>query len=160
MPRLPKKKTQVLAEKKAYGETLGKLKAEEHFIKTQKGFWREIRETFKTMMKNVNPVDMIAVAGMTLMVKKAIDSSEDLRGKVKSLIEKGEWWRGFVGVIGFAIPMKPIEEKKYEGLFPDWMDWIIAFTIAYIIVKHGGALFGMFEKGTMTLTSVITALLG
>lgn len=156
MPRLPKKKTRVLAEKKAFGETIGKLKAEEHFAKTKKGKIRDIKTILKKLVSNINPVDAIAIMGMTVLVKCTIDKSEDLRGKLHGL--RIEY---FPMIWSWSKPiweqLEPIEQ--YEGYAPDWMDWIISFSIAYIIIKHGGALFGMFEKGTLALTQIIGLLL-
>lgn len=154
MPRLPKKKTKVLAEKKAFGETLGKLKAEEHFAKTKKGQIRAVKTILRDMLKNVNPVDSIAIIGTTVLVKMTIDKSEELRGKLKGLrLEHFPMIFSLTEPIWEQLKQK---EKNYEGYFPDWTDWLISFAIAYVIVKHGGALFTALGSGMQGLTSIIT----
>ena len=94
------------------------------------------------------------------MIKQAIDGSEELRAKLKTLgglYSEFETPFGKMTIMkwfGEALGLKKIEQV-YEGLFPDWFDWLIAFAIAYVIVKHGGALFTMLGEGAKSLTSII-----
>ena len=41
-----------------------------------------------------------------------------------------------------------------------WSNWLFAFFVAYIIVEHGGEIFGMMIDGGKGLGSMVTALVG
>jgi len=110
MPRLPKKKTRILAEKKAYGETLGKLKAEAHFYKTKKGFWFKIKQIFSDMVRNVNWGETGAVlAGAWIIYSTWIpDVVADIIGVERSQI------------------------KNEVALFG------LSYFVSYVLIKHFG----------------------
>jgi hypothetical protein len=164
MGKLPKKKTQVLAEKHAYGETLGRLKAETHFKNTQKGWWKSIREHVGKLIDNMDPLDLTAVLAGTIIVKMVIDDMEanpsGLLATVKrsgfkliGLNEPSEaqfmkehpdyaklWYGAGLGELAKKLP---VSFYSSEGFFPDWADWLIAFFISYLFVKHGGQIIGL-----------------
>ena len=51
------------------------------------------------------------------------------------------------------------EAPPYEGFFPDWVDWLIAFTIAYILIEHAGSIIGLLGDSTSGLTKLVMLLI-
>lgn len=150
------------------GLTVARKKAELKFKKSSKGLELSLREHVGKAIDRLDPLDTAAVFGVTLIVKNLIDKSEELRGALIPITRGREWTINVFGsaikgtaLFPFSLLLPASEaEKGYEGMFPDWMDWIIAFAIAYVIVKHGGQLLGLMKEGTGTLTTVIGALMG
>jgi hypothetical protein len=112
-------------------------------------------------------MELIAVIGMTFLVKHLIDASEDLRHKLDTL---GGLYGEFLTpigktkmltVLGRALGYTEVTPAQFEGMFPDWMDWLISFTIAYIIVKHGGQILGLASNamGALQNLSLIIGML-
>jgi hypothetical protein len=166
MPRLPKRKTEKLAFHKALGETLGKLQAEYRFKHTKKGWLKSIRDHIGKWIDNLNPLELAATIGLTIIIKTLIDKSEEIRGWLETTGGLYAEFETFLGrqtllkPIGQALGLKEIEKGSFEGVFPDWMDWLIAFTLAYIIIKHGGQLLGFMKEGSANLLLIVKALLG
>jgi hypothetical protein len=125
-----------------------------------------LREHIGKLIDNSDPLEIGAVIGLTIIVKLTIDKTEEIRGW---LATTGGLYTEFETIIGKqtlltwlgnALGLKPVETEKYEGMFPDWADWIISFAIAYIIVRHGGAIFGLLKGGAGNLITVIKSLIG
>lgn len=157
MPKLPKKKTRVLAEKKAYGETLGKLKAEEHFAKTKKGKIRAIKEILTKMLEKIEPVETVAVVGLTIIIKNIIvEFFED------KIVEYTTGKIPFTPMVFMrAVYPKQFEiaeeemKKAFDKPNVEFYEWLFSFSIAFIIVRHGGALFSMLGQGATSLSSIV-----
>jgi len=125
----------------------------------------------QTGMKDVTKI--IAVVGMTILVKRTIDMSEDLRGKLKEIKEAPfpftqarfiaqtiPWFKPYERVAEAIVTGEPPElPEQYEGFFPDWMDWIIAFTLAYIIVENFGQIMHSAGNITSSIHSLLSAIL-
>lgn len=174
--RLTNYKKQV---KLAEGLEVAKLKGSLRFKKTLKGIELSAREHIGKLIDKLEPLELVACLGLTLIVKKVIDESEVLRGKLKQIAKPayGIYFvppEDYVGPpqvgtpsarpsyrVFYPGPRKTEEAAEaYEGLFPDWADWLISFAIAYCIIKHGGQLLGLMKEGMGTMTSVVGALLG
>lgn len=125
----------------------------------------------QTGVKDVAKI--IAIVGMTILVKKTIDTSEELRGHmilVKQIVKAAPFgsvleYFPFLQlitpistVVTAGIP-KPEEMPKYEGMFPDWMDWLISFTLAYIIVEHFGSIMHATGNILSSVKGLVTGLL-
>lgn len=105
--------------------------------------------------------DIVAAIGLTPFVKKIVDTIPDA---------VNIWTRsvGYVaafealpvsmltGWFPFGQPQSTVEKSK-DGLDTNVLGWITSFSIAYIIVRHAGQLFGLLEKG---LASIVPMLLG
>lgn len=175
MPRPPIKKTRVLA--KAAEE--GKLKAQtEHEFKSIK--WlasiipflpEKYKKNAVLWMKNIFERNMdkipkmVAMIGLTLIIKRLIDTSEELRGRLDLLrlpFERIGPQNPFTKIFPqpFTIYLTDERRKKYEGFFPDWMDWLISFTLAYIIIEHGGQIALGLGKAVSSLGGIVGFLLG
>jgi len=99
---------------------------------------------------------------MTILVKKLIDTTEELKVAVQQPFfvvgdKKGTYaWKGpFTYEL---IPEKMVSAFK-EGFFPDWIDWLIAFALAYIIVEHFGQIMQAAGNITSSLKGILSGLL-
>lgn len=153
------------------GLTVARQKGTLRFKKSKKGLELSIREHIGKIIDKIDPMDIIAILGFTFIIKQII--IENFEDRIVELI----YGKGILGLIAFAGPtvygifqyIRPILEAK--GLWPreeemkkaldipqiEIFEWILSFALAYIIVKHGGALIGLLDKG---LNSVVGMFLG
>lgn len=141
LPRGRRAKSYYTEEKaREKGKLQAQIESKSKVFKYKKHTYIWLREQVE---KNLHRIpEGVAILGMTVLVKHAIDASEELRGILADFPRDLAY---AIGDILFKIFNIQKEEKppsqdreKYEGFFPDWADWLIAFSIAYIIVKHGG----------------------
>jgi hypothetical protein len=166
LPRPPVKKHRKLAEAEETGRLNARLKHESKTWKNKKHMLVSIKNHLGKALDRIDPLEMVAVVGTTIVVKKVIDTTEDLKGKalaVRNVIMGTGQVLGASGIaqfiqafgspfsilseffVGLIVPIPP-EQAQYEGMFPDWVDWLIAFAIAYIIVHHGELLLGLGQN--------------
>lgn len=76
-------------------------------------------------------------------------------------------WKGTTAVIPGAAIGETIgaavfapKAEGFEGMFPDWADWLIAFTIAYILVENAGAIIMALGDAATSLTKVVGFIVG
>jgi len=106
------------------------------------------------MAKNIGITDIAkiaAIVGMTIIVKKVIETSEELSEEVQ-IISRGAPF-GVMGIVGsfiFEAVSPQFKAQKIE-VGPDWLVWVVSFCLAYIIVEHFGSI--MHATGNI-LTSV------
>jgi hypothetical protein len=158
-PPPPPKKRPYTKKLKKWIETWVKTQkeAEYKWKKTQKGMEYSVREHIGKFIDRLtlnDVAELMATIALTPVVKKVIDESEQLRGLFFGVIKQAtsptaattktqweistelklfRWFKAYTGTVGK-------EMAEYEGLFPDWMDWIISFGLAYLIVHNFGAL--------------------
>jgi len=120
-----------------------------------------IGDRVKDIAKQTGMTDIAklgAVVGMTFVMKSIIDTTEDIRESTDMIIRYGPVGGPIFGVLRGIFPdMFPslgMTPEQKEGFFPDWMDWIIAFTLAYIVVEH----FGAIMQGAGDILSSMTGL--
>jgi len=112
---------------------------------------------------------------MTFLVKNIIDTTEEFRGALAhvqlaatggtKVLEKLGFppiLRDVLGLpVGGAITLAGIAKgqvpdfKAHEGFFPDWVDWIVSFCIAYMLVEHGGSIIQAFGGFTQTVGGLL-----
>jgi len=164
LPKPPVVKTEKLATAQAYGETIGKAKAESDWKKTQKGFEESLRKHLGHWIDTINPLELTATLGMTFIVKNVIDVTPEI---TDNLLKYG--WAGAVGLtFGWIFEeylkkkkKKPVEFPKVETLDQfEVFKWIISFSIAYIIVRHGGQIMMALGDIVKTLPQLVTFLAG
>jgi hypothetical protein len=143
---------------------LGQLQAEYEFKKAHSIAKKPedfLEEQVKKTLDKLEPVDLVdlaAMLGMTYIVHGIIASSTELMEKVKVLQHPEFLLLGGFGILAAQyLPLPEGTLKKVADATPDWFIWLESFTIAYIIVKHGGQLIGLLEKG---LGTVVPMLLG
>lgn len=153
MPRLPLKKTEKLSIKEAYGKKLGELKALLHFKKTKAGMELSFREHLGKIIDRLDVLEAIAILGLTYLIKQVlIENFEDKIAEIatgKTLIP---------ALIRKYTPLETLETAlKATADIPqiELMEWLLSFCIAYIIIKHGGALFTMLGEGAKSLTGIV-----
>jgi len=118
----------------------------------------------------------IAIIGVTYIVKGLIDTDEQLRAKYKvfkALTTGVEKATGlpfsylFSALESFGIPVGlmatqfiPGEMLPEETMTEELLDWIIAFSLAYIIVEHAGQIIVGLGEGVKALSGILGFLLG
>lgn len=153
------------AKKKRYAEAKatrkGELQAEYEFKKQHSIIKKPLdflEENLKGAIAKVEPFDALAMVGMTYIVHGIIKGSPELMEKVKVLQYPEFLLLGGFGVV--AAQFLPLPEgalKKAVEQTPDWFVWLESFAIAFIIVRHGGQLLGLMDRG---LNAVVPLLLG
>jgi hypothetical protein len=173
-PPPPPKKRPYTKKLKKWIETWVKTQkeAEYKWKKTKKGMEYSIREHIGKFIDRLTLNDiaeLMATIALTPLVKKAIDETEKLRGlffglmKIKreevmppATMEELRYKRFLRIIVGGEY--KYIE--KYEGLFPDWMDWLISFGLAYLIVHNFGTLIHAAGDVVKSVQTILLGLVG
>lgn len=103
-----------------------------------------LRNHLGKMLENIDPLELTAILGITVLVKGVIDKSEEIRSKIHPFVTFGEIPEGYKAVFsGIPFWYDLVKEgEKYEGLLPDSMDWLVAFAVAFVIMRHGSTLIG------------------
>ena len=128
----------------------------------------------------IDPLELAATLALTYLVKTTIDASEELVAKIKKTSDKiavsgrpvSSFFAepfGFATQIGFYLAGEvtgnvetPTEEEKEHALgigLPDQLEWILAFIVAFILVRHGAQILGMFQDGLIPLTEILLSFL-
>jgi hypothetical protein len=151
---------------------LGQLQAEYQFKKAHSIAKKPedfLEEQGKKLLDKLDPLETVAIVGMTVLVHGVIISSKPLVEKtVQAFTTPEGYLQGFLSAgLAWVIPPESVpwlgkklvpEAKTLESLgVEEWQIWVISFTLAYIIIKHSGQLIGLMEKG---LGSVVPMLLG
>lgn len=168
---MPRGKTARTRKKMAKAEEQGKLKARiEEEAKTFSKSKNFIVWVKKLIENHVDKIPkMVAIMGLTLLVHETIEKTEVYRQKITTIV-KGEapWWSYFYGVtglIGLGFQMWLTPEAKEEVSFKtsttyETMSWLTSFTLAYIIIEHGGQIALGLGDVAKSLTGMVGFLLG
>ena len=179
MPRIAKRKTRVLAKCQREGELKAEVEHEYKSVKWIADMLPFLPEKYKKnavlWIKKILEEHLsempkaIAMLGMTILVKATIEQTEGLQSRVAQIM-RGEvtWILGepFAFLWGQLTGQIPLGETygyfkgKKEGFFPAWQDWLISFTVAYMLVEHGGEIFQAIGSGALGLSSIISLLIG
>lgn len=163
MPRPPVKKT----EKLAMAQRKGELRAE-YYMHKHKPLAESAREHIGKLIDRIDPIEIGAVIGVTILVHGTIVETEALLKAVASVktnvagnilaglinpeAELIQWIAGtFAGSTSDVI--------KQFGLDQDWEIWLISYSIAYILVHHFGQILAIAGSGVSSLTGLIAKLL-
>ena len=146
------------------GLQFARLKAEDRWKKSSKGFMRSLQDHVGKAIDRIDPIEAAATFGLTYIIHDLILKTEELKKTLDDITAvpitiDSEKYR--IGLHGYY----PEEEAKLGGLvgqslgwvsvFP--MDWLISFSLAYCIIKYGGQLIGLLDKG---LVPVLKLLMG
>lgn len=105
---------------------------------------------------------IVALVGMTILIKKIIDTTEELKVAIQQPFfvvggKKGTYqWKG---PFTYELVPKNLIEAFREGIFPDWIDWLIAFSLAYLIIEHFGDIMQTAGNVTSSLRGLLSGLL-
>ena len=179
MPRPPVKKTYKLAKVAELGRLQAQVEQEYKGVKWLVDFLPFLPDKYKKnavlwmkhlFEKHVAKIPKgIAIIGMTYIIKRLIDTTEELKEKALkfqlkySPLTQIPYLIQLTGaVVGVDVPQQIIDvtKIKYEGMFPDWADWLIAFTLAYIIVEHGGQIILGLGEGVKGLIALVSFFMG
>jgi len=142
-------------------------------LKLKKPLELSLREHLGKIIDNTEVpqwLEIVAITGMTIIVKNVIEASEDLLVKT---IEIGTGLtkipldllynllpaqiKGMIGIEGLRKPLEKVPEL-YEKTLDTWQieiaEWLIAFTLAFLIVHN----FGEIMKATGDILTSITGL--
>jgi len=101
----------------------------------------------------------IAIFGMTIIIKGTIDASEELLEKIKHpLLAVASISPAMVPFMPLALLLETVPEEKRK--VPDWAEWLVAFTLAYIIIEHGGQIILGLSESVKGLAGLVGFLLG
>lgn len=137
MPRPAVKKTFKLAKAKKLGELSAKIDHENKTFSNKKMLWVSLKNHLGKMLDRTDPLEMIAVIGATYIIKNGIDWTQ---GFVEGT---GEFILGAVAQIGTWLGGTPEEElvkKITETPEGEVIEWVVSFIVAFIIIRHAGAL--------------------
>jgi hypothetical protein len=142
LPRLPPRKKkkakrlEIEAAAIARGTELGKFQAHAK---------KPLLESFKMHMgeaiNKIDPLEAIAIIGTTIIVHDTILTTE---GLLKKAHDYGlSWTMG----LDLSVPLSQwlgdilnLDTKKEKSPVDNWQLWLTSFALAFIIVRHAGAL--------------------
>jgi len=115
----------------------------------------QLKNLFKEMVSRVDPLEMIAVGGLTIIIQPIIATSEEILSKIVEITEHGvsaiEGFKSIWQWMGL-IPPDPDEVQ----LLTDNLTWVLSFVLAFIMVRHPDMVIG-----TLTgMTKLALGLLG
>jgi hypothetical protein len=144
------------AKKRKYAEgkaeRKGQLQAEREYEKSIP-LEMEFKRFLKDALAKIEPLEAVAITGMTIIIKGTIDTSEELLEKIKTPLLAASL------ISPILVPFLPlalyqqVPEKLKE--VPDWAEWLLSFAMAYVLVKHGGQMFGLLDKGLKQVVSLM-----
>ena len=137
------------------GLEYARFKARDRWKKSKKGFARSISDHIGKAIDRIDPLEAVAVLGMTIIVKQTLDTTATLKEKAQAMFQMHPTELGKL----FGVPEIDLLGKPSKQLLalPDWSIWIVSFALAYCIIKFGGQLLGLLDKG---LPAVVGMLLG
>ena len=143
------KRLEIEAAAVSRGTEIGKAQAHK-----KKSLVESAKEHLGRMIDNTSLLDVAAVAAGTLFIHGIIINSPDLQSKALKLVP--------IGVLGLAgVPYTMAWEYffpgKAEPLKDDWPYWIAAFFIAFLLVKNGGQLLGLLDRGIGQVVGMMLA---
>jgi len=109
----------------------------------------------KMLEANVSEIPKIAaIIGLTILIKGLIDWTQG----VFSIAVERTLHMPFP--FGFGLEWKGGPPAIKIGDETQLQEWVLSYVCAYIIIEHGGSLFGMLGEGVGGLTSIVGLLLG
>lgn len=138
---------------------MGRLSALKQ-VEKSKGATQTIKESIIQWIKTIDPLEVTAIGGLTLIVHNfMINTPKILEGISNTL-----------NLLAIPVPILPLLELT--GLVPknlgadQWKEilknnevivWLVAFSLAYVMVRHAGALIGLVNGG---IDKIVPFLLG
>lgn len=152
MARPAKKRAYWEAKKKRAGELQAEVEAQR-----RKPLDVSAKEHIGKILDNlkIDPIETLAILGMTITVYNIITGTERLMNWVTNLPNP---MPSQFPQAASAAASQVLGTQTNKFIIPnDWNVWLISLSLAYIIVRHAGQLIGLLEKG---LSTVIPFLLG
>jgi hypothetical protein len=109
----------------------------------------------KTGITDVTKI--LAIVGMTYIVKKTIETSEALSDQMQVIVRGAPL--GLVGIAYSIIAESIVPQAKKVEVGPEWLEWIVSFVIAYLIVEHFGDIMRGVGSATSGIKDIVSGLL-
>ena len=155
------KRLEIEARATSRGMELGKADAHK-----KKSLIDSAKEHLGHWIDNVDPLELTATLGLTVIIHGLVVASTDLLTKVEAYQhEMPEMYKAFPELEKrwlFEHGQKESLVTTVTGItkaIPDWGIWLTSFSIAYILVKHGGQVFGMLGEGIGGLGKIVGLML-
>ena len=136
--------------------------AEYKWFKSKKGLITEVKDQLAQAGKNLNILDVAAMAAGTYLVHELILTSPELSDRAMRFTLSSAAL-GFTGILyQYAHQMNILPWDKYQApakLKDQPAYWLIAFFCAFLMVRHGGQLLGLMKEGAGSLTAIIGAII-
>lgn len=153
------------AKKRKYAEAKatrkGELQAEYDFKKAHSITKKPMDFLEEHIEKQIDKTDWIefsAVVGMTFLVHQiVIKNFMEFVNEITTVTELPQRLFKVTPEIGNIFGISKADVMSGLPIPKGVMEWIVSFAMAYIIIKHGGQLVGLLDKG---LVAVVPMLLG
>lgn len=136
--------------------------AEYKWFKTGKGMLTAVKDQLVQAGKNLNILDVAAMAAGTYLIHELILTSPELSDRAMRFTLSSAAL-GFTGILyQYAHQLNILPWDKYvapEKLKDHPAYWLIAFFVSFLMVRHGGQLLGLMKEGAGSLTAVIGAMI-
>lgn len=120
--------------KEAKALAKAKLQAGKEWYERSSNFRYHIKKLVTDFAKNIDPLELVAVGGLTILIQPIIATSSEVMGRIVQATEKG-----ISAIEGFKLIWEwmgliPPEESK--PILDAPLSWVLAFVIAFIMVRH------------------------
>lgn len=152
-----------------------------HIFRDKKKMQNYVFDKINSIIDRIEPLEAAAILGATYLIKTVVlDTSEQIVTKIKVASEKpvpfgfGYIAGQYIGMIPFLGPIftgmvdlathvatgTTVEQEiRKTDVLPDVISWLLAFILAYVLVKHGGALLGFMQDAAIPMSSLAVSLI-
>lgn len=144
------------------------LQAKKEWEERKSNFLYHAKKQILGLLKSIDPLEMMAVAGTTFIIHDTIVASQEVLDALLKIpaavsnwvIEWGTALSDWLNSIwGFSPPRPPAqdapaEEKQKFNL--DWKSWVLSFVLAFLMVRHAEGII----RGLTSVSSLALGLLG
>ena len=124
-----------------------KLQAEYHFFfKNSRGWKLYLKRWFDSVKDKLDPLELISITGVTVIIKNGIEWTE------KIIEQQAQFVNLFAGILKVPKIDITILEKAMDTPQAEMLQWLISFSIAYLIVHNFGAI--MSAGGNLVAAAV------
>lgn len=160
-----------MAKARREGELKAEVERESKVFKLKKDTLVWVKQLIERVADKIDPFETIAILGVTGIVRYVIEENEILLARamkmfnaprMASVTTKGGL-RFVTPIIWSFIPAETIKKEDLEGLDTltfELFEWLLAFGIAYVIVRHGGTLLGLLGEGFGNLSGIVGLMMG
>lgn len=125
-------------------------------IESKKPIEQKLKDFIVEKVKDIDPMEALAIAGATLLIKNGIDWTEEVVKKVQPFLDSyNQIAEGLLNVImlgGYNIlkttyqgaaggqqeAFKDALKQNSTGLAAEAIEWLVSFTAAFLIIRYFG----------------------
>lgn len=127
--------------------TKAKLQAEKEWFERKSNFPYLIKKQLLELIKKTDPLELAAVGSLTIILQPIVATSSEIMGKIVTATEHGVSAIEGFKVIWEWMGLLPPTEKQKEILDAP-LSWVLAFVMAFIMVRHPEVIVVTFENIT------------